>query len=161
MHDHMKILKIKDEEKTIFTCNPQYGEGEIVEYIPVELADSYHPYILLVDGIYQKTSRIPSSIIEYDMRATLPNLLSILQSSNNGKWVAIYTNFRCYHLHQIKVARLLATFIRFKLFKIFPITFDHFFIPIIRFLRISIKSSLTIAIYIYIDKSISLIYASG
>lgn len=36
MHDHMKILKKQDDEKTVFTCNPQYGEGKIVEYIPSE-----------------------------------------------------------------------------------------------------------------------------
>ncbi len=36
MHDHMKILKKQDDERTVFICNPQYGEGKIVEYIPSE-----------------------------------------------------------------------------------------------------------------------------
>ncbi len=63
MLPYMATIKLKDDEKTILTCNPKYGNGEIVSYTPSEgICVSYCEFFM--KGPYQHLG-------EYNRRNTL------------------------------------------------------------------------------------------
>lgn len=47
MHDYMTVLKSKDDEKMIYTCEPQYGTGDLTVYFPAKgIAVNYLEFLM-------------------------------------------------------------------------------------------------------------------
>jgi AraC-like DNA-binding protein len=61
MLPYMVKIKSKDDEKTILTCDPKYGDGEIISYTPVEgIGVFYSDYLMKAPygycGEYDRTN---------------------------------------------------------------------------------------------------------